>query len=318
MSSRLVHDVHRHLWPEPLLDALRRRTAPPCLRDWTLVLRDGEYPIHPDGYGPERCLAELDRDGIDVALVSCPPTLGVEELPAAEAAPLLEAYHEGVVDAAAASGGRLLALAMHEPRSGFAGLSVSATVFDDLDRLAPSFAELEREGAVLFVHPGPAAPHPGAPGWWTAGVDYTAQMQAAYAAWLAEGVDRWPELRVVFAILAGGAPMQLERLRSRGFDVRRALHPTLYLDTASYGRRAFELCLATYGGRQLVFGSDAPVISPKRTLEAVRSFGQAVMDAVCVDNPNELLSCLRRTPGSPSGSHRTGTSTGPSSPSSPR
>jgi 6-methylsalicylate decarboxylase len=293
MSERRVHDVHRHLWPEPLLEALRERSSPPWLRGWTLVLRDGEYPIDPHGYGPERCLADLDRDGIDVAVVSCPPTLGIEELPPTEAAPLLDAYHDGVLDAAATSGGRLLALAMQEPREGFAGLSVSAAAVDDLDRLTPAFAELERRGGILFVHPGPAAPRAGAPEWWTAGVDYTAQMQAAYAAWLAEGVERWPELRVVFAILGGGAPIQLERLRSRGFDVRRALHPTLFLDTASYGRRALELCLATYGGRQLVFGSDAPVISPDVTLEAVRSFGQAVTEAVCMDNPVELLACLQ-------------------------
>jgi predicted TIM-barrel fold metal-dependent hydrolase len=115
-------------------------------------------------------------------------------------------------------------------------------------------------------------------------------MQAAYASWLATGIDRWPDLRVLFAILAGGAPIQLERLHSRGFDVRRALGTNLYLDTASYGRRAFELCLATYGGGRLVFGSDAPVIDATPTLEAIRGFGQAVTDAICTDNPTELLS----------------------------
>jgi predicted TIM-barrel fold metal-dependent hydrolase len=120
-------------------------------------------------------------------------------------------------------------------------------------------------------------------------VDYTAQMQAAYAAWLAHGSDRWPDLRVVFAILAGGAPFQLERLASRGVDTRGVLHPNVYLDTASYGVRALELSLSTYGIGQLVYGSDAPVIDAEPTLRAIRGFGQAVADAVCRDNPARLL-----------------------------
>ena len=31
-------DVHQHLWPEALLDALRSRDKPPRLRGWTLEL----------------------------------------------------------------------------------------------------------------------------------------------------------------------------------------------------------------------------------------------------------------------------------------
>lgn len=120
-------------------------------------------------------------------------------------------------------------------------------------------------------------------------VDYTAQMQAAYFAWLAGGAARWPELRVVFAILAGGAPFQLERFASRGGDIRAALRPTLFLDTASYGRRALELCLATFGVGQLVYGSDFPVIEARPTLQAVRGFGEAVTSMLCQENPSRLL-----------------------------
>ena len=34
-------DLHQHLWPEPLLELLRRRTTTPYLRGWTLHT-DGE------------------------------------------------------------------------------------------------------------------------------------------------------------------------------------------------------------------------------------------------------------------------------------
>src|SRR5262249_35032811 len=101
VPHRMTYDLHRHLWPEPLLAALRERAEVPRLEGWTLHLADGAYPIQPDGYGPERCLAELDRDGIDVALVSLPPTFGFELLPSEEAEALVAAYHKGVLDAVA-------------------------------------------------------------------------------------------------------------------------------------------------------------------------------------------------------------------------
>lgn len=285
-----TYDVHWHVWPDPLVEALAARTRAPRLHDGVLELAPGgAWEVDPAAYTLEACLQALDRDGIDRAVVSVPPTFGIELLPGEEAEPLLDAYHEGALELVAASGGRLLAWSLGHALDGFAGTCVAAGALTELERLAPLLDELEGRGQVLFVHPGPVDEPEGRPGWWVAVVDYATQMQAAYAAWLAHGIDRWPRLRVVFAILAGGAPFQLERLRSRGVDVREALRPNLYLETASYGRRALELCLATYGGHQLLYGSDAPVIDPRATLQAIRGFGPAVADALCRDNPTALL-----------------------------
>ena len=285
-----TYDMHQHLWPEPLVDALAERRSPPLLRNHTLVLGEGEYEIDPTEYGADACLANLDRAGIDVAVVSCPPTLGIDELEEAEANELRSAYHEGARAAVAASGGRLLALSMGRLEDGFVGAMVAADDLADLDRLAPALDALERSGAFVMVHPGVANPPQGAPSWWAPVVDYTAQMQRAYAAWLAEGVDRWPDLRIVFSILAGGAPFQLERMQARGFDIGRSLHTAIFLEASSYGRRALELCLATFGARQIVYGSDSPVIDCRLTLDHVRTFGDAAVDALCRDNPMTLLS----------------------------
>jgi 6-methylsalicylate decarboxylase len=166
---------------------------------------------------------------------------------------------------------------------------VSADELADLDRIAAVLDELERRGAFVMVHPGGARPPAGAPAWWAPVVDYTAQMQRAYAAWLANGVERWPDLRIVFSILAGGAPFQLERMQARGFDIGSSLRPTIYLEASSYGRRALELCLATFGARQIVYGSDSPVIDCCLTLDHVRGFGPAAVQALCRDNPTTLL-----------------------------
>ena len=277
-----AYDVHQHLWPPPLVAALRARSEPPRLRGDVLELPGGTWPAKLDAHDPERRLALLDEDGVDVALLSCPPTMELDDA-------LAEAYHAGIADVVAASGGRFLAFSYGTIVDGFAGVCVDAALLLDLDRAEPLCSELERRTGLLFVHPGPEHPAPGRPEWWPAVVDYTAQMQAAYASWLAGGAARWPRLRVLFAILAGGAPMQLERLASRGLDTRAVLHENVFLDTASYAERALELVLAMYGVGQVAYGSDTPVISSAPTLRAVRSFGQAVVEAVCSDTPARLL-----------------------------
>src|SRR5262249_40970290 len=157
-------------------------------------------------------------------------------------------------------------------------------------RIAGGVDELERRGVFVMVHPGTARPPADAPPWWAATVDYTVQMQRAYAVWLARGAERWPELRIVFSILAGGAPFQLERMQARGFDITSAVRPTIYLEASSYGRRALEVCLATFRARQIGYGRDSPVIDCCLTLDHVRSFGQAAVKALCEENPTALLS----------------------------
>ncbi len=278
----LTYDVHQHLWPEALIAALRARRERPRLRGSVLELPSGDSEADLGAHTLEARLALLDRDEIDVAVISCPPTLELD-------AELEEAYHEGIVEVVAASDGRLVALACGAARDGFAGACVPAWDPAGLVELEPLLDELDRRGSLLFVHPGPAPVPPRAPDWWPAVIDYTAQMQGAYAAWLALSDDRWPDLRVVFSILAGGAPFQLERLASRGIDSRAVLRPNVFLDTASYGERALDLTLATYGVSQLVYGSDAPVIDSGPTLRSVRTFGQAVTDALCRENPTRLL-----------------------------
>lgn len=284
-------DLHQHLWPEQFVEALTKRRRPPRLSGSVLHLA-GEADSEVDfvAHQLDTRLALLDRHEIDVAVISLPPTLGVAELHADEAAELLAAYETGIRELAAASSGRLVPLAAGSELDGFVGACVAAAELRDLGRLAPKLDALERSGAYLFVHPGPARGPDWAPDWWPSVVEYTAQMQAAYAVWLASGAERWPKLEVVFAILAGGGPFQIERLRSRGVSGRELVHENVFFETASYGRRALELCLATFGVGQLCFGSDTPVVDAEATLDAVRGFGDAVADALLNVNPTRLLS----------------------------
>jgi 6-methylsalicylate decarboxylase len=283
-------DFHQHLWPEPFVEALARRTRPPRLRGALLELaeeRAGEADL--GAHGLEARLQLLDRCEIDVAVVSLQPTLGLDQLPEDERDELVHAWDSGIRELARAAEGRIVPLAPGLKLDGFVGACVGASALMDLGAIAERLDALERSDAFVFVHPDAAQPSPARPAWWPSVVDYTAQMQAAYAAWLASGADRWPGLSVVFAILAGGGPFQLERLRSRGISGRDLLYENVYFETASYGRRALNLCLETFGVGQVCFGSDAPVIDPQPTLDAVRGFGEAVTDALCNVNPSRLL-----------------------------
>ena len=289
MSAPAV-DVHQHLWPEELVRALSQRRERPCLRGSRLRLAGlPESEVDLTAHDPDVRLRLLDRHGIDVALVSLQPTLGLDALPREDRAELVEAFDRGVREVAAAADGRIVPLSYGTVRTDAPGavLGADAFVAGEADELLRA---LESQGRFAFVHPGAVpAPPVGAPAWWPEIVDYGAQMQAAYVAWLTRIGAQFPRLRVVFAILAGGAPFQHERLRSRGVDLRPLDRERVFLDTASYGRRALELCLSTFGIRRLVHGSDVPVIDAAPTLDALAEFGNAVSDIVRRENPSLLL-----------------------------
>src|SRR5213592_2918249 len=228
-SPMTSFDIHQHLWTEQLVAALRRRNRPPRIDGDELVVGEGTFPAGLEAHDLEERLALLDAAGIDVAVVSLQPTLGCDGIPE-----LVDAYHDGILELVEAADGRLRAFAVSGVRDGFVGACVPApAVVAGVDELA---TELVSAGQVLFVHPGAVPPPPpGSPAWWAALVDYPAQMQAAYAAWLVSGN---PDLSVVFAFLAGAVPFQLERLRARGGDVPRM---AVYFDTSSYGPLAVPL-----------------------------------------------------------------------------
>jgi predicted TIM-barrel fold metal-dependent hydrolase len=293
-------DVHQHLWPEPLLRGLSVRAEPPMLvrhrEGWVLRLGgEPESAIDLADHDPVRRAALVRADGLDCALVAPSVPLGIEALPAAEAEPLLAAYHEGVADLPEEFRGWAgVGLAEPDPSTlealldaGFAGACVSAGALggpDGFDRLGPVFETLERRDAPLFVHPGPAPPADveRMPGWWAALTDYVAAMQAAWLAFAVWGRPAHPELRVCFAMLAGLAPLHRERLVRRGGAATN--DPEAFLDVSSYGGRAVDAVLRDVGVDRLVHGSDRPVAGPVEL-----ALGDAVGAALRERNPARLL-----------------------------
>lgn len=285
-----TYDLHQHLWPEEFLAALSARTTPPLLEGGALTTVEGRFSLDLRAHRLEDRLSALDRDGIGVAVISLQTSLGFEQLPADEQSALEETWATGALELVERSGGRLRAFSPNRIRAGFAGMSIGSTVLADLDASASVLDQAESRGELVFVHPDAGrAAGVGRPEWWDWVTGYPSRMQEAYLAWLAFGRERWPSLRVVFAMLAGGGPFQLERLARRGVDVRSALDPNTFFDVSTHGRRAIELCIETFGVSQLVYGSDVPVVDPGPTLAAVRGFGDAVTHVLQTDTPEQLL-----------------------------
>jgi hypothetical protein len=277
----MLVDVHQHLWTEALVEALAARRDRPfvCRESGASVLHlAGEQPYVIDcAAEAPNVRAELVRaDGVDRALVCLSSPLGIEALPRAEARPLLDAYLDGAlalgepfgvwapfaldcpdpdeVEAALARG----CFGASCPAAALAGVHGLGVLRGVLDRLAAL-------DAPLFVHPGPAPwswPRESRlddPLWWPALTDYVADMQAAWYAFTAIGRREHPRLRIVFALLAGLAPLQAERLQIRGGPAP-APDPLTFYDCSSYGSRAIGAMAEAVGESQLLYGSDRPVV----------------------------------------------------------
>jgi 6-methylsalicylate decarboxylase len=280
-------DVHQHIWTPALVDRLAERESLPLVRrehGVTVLHSAGELPYVIDikSEAPARRAACLREDGLDLALVAISSPIGIEALPRESALELIDAHLEGALALPpefAAWGP--VALDGAEPadvdsllQRGCVGVSMASGAIAGPDRLYAIGHMLERiaaRGVPLFVHPG-LAPGQRAgsadldePIWWRPLTAYVSQMQAAWLTFAGLGRREFPDLRVVFSMLAGGAPLLTERLSARGGPTIELDDPNSFYETSSYGPAAVEMMARRVGELQLVYGSDRPVIDPQTT-----------------------------------------------------
>jgi predicted TIM-barrel fold metal-dependent hydrolase len=277
-------DIHQHVWTTPLLDALARRDCHPFVRrdDGLCVLHlAGELPCVIDelAESAESRTGWLDSDGVELAAVAISSPIGIETLAPDHAHELIDAHLDGVL----ALGGRFAAwgpIGIRRPdpaevdavlARGCVGISLPSAAlsdFDALEAIGPVLERVQALGAPLFVHPGgfvAREPSLSDPLWWTALTSYVSDMQTAWLTFMARGRRELPRLRVVFAMLAGGAPLHAERLAARGGPSIDLHDPLTFYDTSSYGPMMIDAMAAWLGSDRLVYGSDRPVIEPVRS-----------------------------------------------------
>jgi hypothetical protein len=275
-------DVHQHVWTAPLLDALTARQRLPFVRrtdDLAVLHCAGEqaWAIDLKSETPQRRAELAHADGLDRVVVAISSPIGIEALPRDEATELIDAHLAGVetLGSQFAAWGPVV-LDRPDPDDidallarGCVGITLPAGALagpDALAQIEPLLARAEALEATVFVHPGPARSSSlTEPLWWAALTDYVAEMQAAWLTFATAGRRRHPSLRILFAILAGGAPLQAERLAARGGPPLDLHDPLTFYETSSYGPAAIDAMASHVGIGQLVYGSDRPVIEPSRT-----------------------------------------------------
>jgi hypothetical protein len=285
-------DLHQHLWPAPFLRALRARRRPPRLDGWTLELEaEAPFAVDPAAHDVAARADQALAAGLELVAVAPSAALGIDRLPEAESRALSEAWLEGALDLpapfrawTAATGVPALQEALG---AGAIGLELPADALaapGGLERLAPLLSTLAAARRPVLVHPGPPGDAlPGRPAWWAAVVPYVAQLHAAWWAWADGGRERFPDLRVCFAALAGLAPLHGERHRARG-GRDRAIDPLTFVETSSYGMRAVDAVIRVLGVDVVCHGSDRPYAAPLPL-----GLDPSARRAIATTNPGRLL-----------------------------
>jgi len=280
-------DVHQHIWTESLIERLAARDALPLVRrrrGLTVLHSTAEQPylIDAAAEAPERRAALVRRDGLDLALIAISSPIGIEALPRESALELIGAHLEGIralPDRFTAWGPLPLDGIDADDvddvlAQGCVGVSLPAGALGgagQLARIGPVLDRITARRVPLFVHPGRGLGQRqveagfGEPRWWRALTDYVAQMHAAWLTFTTIGRREHPELVMLFAMLAGCAPLLSERLDSRGGPAVDLRDPGIFYETSSYGPAAVEMMARTVGAAQLLYGSDRPVIEPIAT-----------------------------------------------------
>jgi aminocarboxymuconate-semialdehyde decarboxylase len=268
----------------------------------TLVDRPGEdpliahdnglrYPVMADFHDPDAKLAQMDRAGIDISLLSISPSLFLYWADPAATARVHRVVNDGAAALAARGGGRLHALAtvpLNDPpvaarelqracgELGLVGVEIGASAGEamlDDPSLEPFFATAEELGAVVMIHPYVSMVSPPSAalrGFHLANViGNPLETFVAAARLIVGGVfDRHPGLTVQLVHGGGAFPYQLGRLR-QAYRAREETREVAARDPAAYlGRFLFDsvlfdpstlrFLLDLVGEEHVVFGSDLP------------------------------------------------------------
>ena len=289
-------DVHTHWFPESWPDFGKRFGG----TDWPSIRHNGkgeadicvgEQPfrkIDARCWDAQRRLEQMDRDGVDVQLISPTPVMFGYQRPAQHALEACKFLNDALLEFCARGNGRFLPLCqvpLQEPaaaarelercvKAGHVGVEIGNHVgLKNLDDpgILDFLAQCARVGAAVFVHPWDMMACERMPEYmmpWT--VAMPAETQLAITALIESGgFDRLPkELRILFAHGGGSFAFLLGRLENawRHSPVARGkseLAPSEYVkrffvDSAVFEPRALEFLVSVMSEERVCLGSDFP------------------------------------------------------------
>jgi aminocarboxymuconate-semialdehyde decarboxylase len=291
-----VIDIHNHFFPQSWPDLAARFGTPnwPWIKHTEpgkadIMIGDRFFRhIYSACWDPEVRLREMDRDGVDVQVMSATPVLFAYERPVEQARDCAQLFNDAALELRGRGQGRLKSLcqvplqdidaACRElsrcMRAGHLGVQIGNHVgsknLDDPGILT-FLHHCADEGAAVLVHPWDMLGAERMPKYmmpWTVGMPAETQLSVV-ALILSGAFDRLPNsLRICFAHGGGSFAFLLGRMENawhhhpvaRGECQQPPSHylNRFYTDSAVFDQRALQFLVETMGADQVMLGSDYP------------------------------------------------------------
>jgi aminocarboxymuconate-semialdehyde decarboxylase len=291
-----VIDIHTHFFPEKWPDFSERF----CTPDWpwikhtepgkaVIMLGSREFRnIYSACWDVDVRLQEMDRDGIDLQVISATPVLFSYGRPADQALEVAKFFNDAALEIVDCGKGRLKALCQVPlqdidlacaelsrcMRAGHLGVQIGNHVGDknlDDPGILTFLEHCANEGAAVLVHPWDMMGRERMPKYmlpWT--VAMPAETQLGILSLILSGAfDRLPEkLRICFAHGGGSFAFLLGRLQNawerhpaaKGSCARPPAEYVnrFYVDSAVFDQRSLDLLVDVMSADRVILGSDSP------------------------------------------------------------
>jgi aminocarboxymuconate-semialdehyde decarboxylase len=291
-----VIDIHNHFFPESWPDLAKRYGTPnwPWIKHTEagkadIMVGDKFFRhIYSACWDPEVRLREMDRDGIDLQVISATPVLFAYGRPVEHALDCAQLFNDAALELCSRGKGRLKSFcqvplqdidaACKEltrcMKAGHLGVQIGNHVggknLDD-QGIVTFLHHCADEGAAVLVHPWDLFAQDRMPKYmmpWTVGMPAETQLSVV-ALILSGAFDRLPrKLRICFAHGGGSFAFLLGRLENAWHHqpVARGdcqFPPSHYVDrfsvdSAVFDQKALQLLLQTVGTERVMLGSDYP------------------------------------------------------------
>lgn len=291
-----VIDIHNHFFPRTWPDLAARYGSPnwPSIKhsengEADIMLGDRFFRhIYAACWDPEVRLREMDRDGVDMQVMSATPVLFAYEKPAAHALDCAQLFNDAALELCSAGKGRLKSLCQvplqdidasckelsRSMRAGHVGVQIGNHVGEknlDDPGIVTFLHHCADEGAAVLVHPWDMLGQQRMPKYmmpWTVGMP--AETQLGIVAMILGGAfDKLPStLKICFAHGGGSFAFLLGRMEN-AWKHHPAAHgicelpPSRYVsrfsvDSAVFDARALQFLIETMGTERVMLGSDYP------------------------------------------------------------
>ncbi len=291
-----VIDIHNHFFPRTWPDLGARHGTPNW--PWIKHAENGQADIllgdrffrhiYAACWDPEVRLKEMDRDGIDMQVMSATPVLFAYERPMEHALDCAQLFNDAALELCAAGKGRLKSLCQVPlqnidvsckelsrcMRAGHVGVQIGNHVGEknlDDPGIVTFLHHCADEGAAVLVHPWDILGQQRMPKYmmpWTVGMP--AETQLGIVAMILGGAfDKLPtNLKICFAHGGGSFAFLLGRMENawKHHPVAHGiceLPPSQYVsrfsvDSAVFDARALQFLIETMGTERVMLGSDYP------------------------------------------------------------